>query len=476
MAQKKSFAENARDWLQNIGYPVSALSTPMSGYISRWWSYVNCNAAFYTRTERDEYGMENNIKVRSCSPADMVCSDMASLLYNEKASISLINPDDAPTAQAWLNNWLSETRWHDNAPLAMKRMCATGTAAWALNVRFATIGKAKDMRVVPMRYDARSILPLAWENGRCTDCAFISPLYIKGEKCKQVEVHRPDDYGNYQILCAFFDKEGQQFEPEGFLSAAEALDTKQQKPTFQLIRLAEDNPYWDYSPMGVALFDKAIDALETVDLAFDAIGNEIFLGKKMLMLPENMLHRDSNGIVRAPHMSGQQFFLATESSVYDGNASVFEYNPTLRATEDRMMLSTALQMLGKRVGFGMKAYALDQSGNITTAKQVASDNAEMMRTIQKHNHIIEPAIRELIEAAAAIYRSLGTEQMPDLTNQVQVVMSDNITEDDDTLRERDRADVAAGLLEAWRYMVRWQGYIEDEAKEATGYGVPSLEL
>ena len=35
------------------------------------------------------------------------------------------------------------------------------------------------------------------------------------------------------------------------------------------------------------------------------------------------------------------------------------------------------------------------------------------------------------------------------------------------MRERDRADVAAGLLEPWRYMVRWQGYTEEDAKAAT---------
>lgn len=53
-------------------------------------------------------------------------------------------------------------------------------------------------------------------------------------------------------------------------------------------------------------------------------------------------------------------------------------------------------------------------------------------------------------------------------------MGDNIMDDDDTLRERDRADVAAGLLEPWRYMVRWQGYTEEDAKAATdaAAGVP----
>ena len=470
------FASNAAKWLEALGYPAASLTTPMDGIVSSWWSYLRAEAAFYLREETDENGRLNKIKVRSCTPADMVCTDMANLLYNERSSVSLLDADDQ--AQAWLAGWLNRTAWNDRAPLAMKRMCATGTAAWALHVSGAAeIGQSERLTVDPVRYDARSIVPLSWRDQECTDCAFVAPVYVNGERCRQVEVHRPDPMtGSYQIMCAFFDDQGEQFEPDGYLQAMQALDTKQPLPTFQIVRLAEDNPWWDYSPMGVALFANAIDAIETVDLAFDALGNEIMLGKKMLLLPESMFSRDANGSLRVPHMSGQQFFLATESNTYDGGAGVFEYNPSIRATEDRQMLATALQVLGKRVGFGTKAYALDAAGNIATAKQVASDNAEIMRTVRKHEHVIEPAVRKLIEAVAAVHRTLGTVSLPDLTGQVQVVMGDSIIEDDDTLRERDRADVAAGLLEPWRYMVRWQGYSEDEAKAATQAASEPLEL
>lgn len=463
----KDLNANATKWLESIGYPAASLTTPMEGKVLEWWGYFMQSASFYTREEKDEHGATNKVKVRSCTPADMVCSDMAALLYNEKASISV--PSGDAMAEAWLASWLDSCNWHNTAPLAMKRMCATGTAAWALHIEGANrVGQSDRLRVTPVRYDAHSIIPLRWDGVRCSDCAFIGTMWLKGRRCTQIEVHRPDSAtGSYQVFCAFFDDRGEQFEPGGFLQATEALDTKQPKPTFQLIRLADDNPYWDYSPMGVSLFDKAIDAIETVDLAFDSIGNDLFLGRKMVILPENMLHRNEAGRLEIPHMNGQQFFVATESNVYDGNAAIFEYNPSLRAEENRQMLATALQVLGKRIGFGTKAYALDSTGSITTAKEVASDNAEMMRTVRRHEHVIEPAISDIIEAAANTCRTLGTASIPDMTGQVQVVMGDNIMEDDDTLRERDRADVAAGLLEPWRYMVRWQGYTEEDAKAAT---------
>ena len=165
-------------------------------------------------------------------------------------------------------------------------------------------------------------------------------------------------------------------------------------------------------------------------------------------------------------MEGQQFFLAAKANTYDDKAAIYEYNPSLRAEENRQNLATALQMLGKAVGFGMKAYALDSQGGITTAKQVASDNAEMMRTVRRHEKSVEVAVKTIVTAAAGIYRELSTEGLPDVAGAVEVALGDSIMQDEDTLRERDRADVAAGLLEPWKYMVRWQGYSEDEAKAA----------
>lgn len=466
---RETLSGSVCEWLAQLGYPAASLTTPMDAAVSRWWGYLTTEARFYVREERDQNGKPVKVPVRSCTPADMVCADMASLIYNERAQISV--PGD-PAADAWLQGWLGRTAWHDRAPLAIERMCATGTAAWALHIRgVQSVGRSSALEVVPIRYDARQIVPLSWEVDRCTDCAFLADVWLRGEKCTQVEVHRPQDGGDYEIMCAFFGEDGERIEPPGYLPADKSVSTRQKSPTFSLIRLAKDNRIWEYSPMGVALFADAIGAIETVDLAFDMIGNDLVLGRKMLALPESMMQRDADGSLHLPVLEGQQFFLGLrDANVYDGKLGVYEYNPDLRADDDRQMLATALQMLGKRVGFGTKCYALDSQGGITTAKQVASDNAEMMRTVRRHEHLIRPAIASLTAAACGIYRSLSAEGrgLPDVAGAVSVELGDSIMQDDDSLRERDRADVAAGLLEPWKYMVRWQGYTEDEAKAAQG--------
>lgn len=467
----KGLNSEASKWFASLGYDNAALHTPMDSYINTWWSYIRQEGnPFYWLEEPDTQNpaKKNKIKVRSCTPASMICDDMAGLIYNETASISLDEVEDGTTVD-WLEQWLDVTMWHDRAPLAIGRMCSTGTAAWALHVSgFTETGKSPVLKVRPMRYDARSIIPLSWEADDCIDCAFLADVYIRGNKCTQIEVHKRGDDGNYEIYCAFFDKDGKRFVPYGYLDGNTSVKTKQSYPTFSLIRLAFDNPYWDYSPMGVALFHDAIDALQTVDIAFDNMGSDVVMGRKLLVLPESMLSKDEYGNAQVPMITGKRFFVAAKSNTYDDKARVFEYNPSLRTEENRQALSTALQMLGKRIGFGIKAYALDDQGGITTAKQVAADNSEMMRAVRRHEHIIKPAIQSLITAACGIYRELGTTPLVDIAGQVNVVLGDSIMQDDDSLRERDRADVAAGLLEPWKYMVRWQGYTEEEAKEAQG--------
>lgn len=467
----KGLNSEASKWFASLGYDNADLHTPMDSYITNWWSYIQQESnPFYWLEEPDAQNpaKKNKIKVRSCTPASMVCDDMAGLIYNETASISLDDIDDQTTVD-WLDQWLDITMWHDRAPLAIGRMCSTGTAAWALHVSgFAETGKSPVLKVRPMRYDARSIIPLSWEADDCIDCAFLANVYIHGKKCTQIEVHQRGNNGNYQIYCGFFDDTGKQFVPAGYLDGDTSVNTKQPYPTFSLIRLAFDNPYWDYSPMGVALFHDAIDALKTVDLAFNNMGDDLIMGRKLLVLPESMLSKDEYGNAQVPMLTGKRFFVAVKSNTYDDKVRVFEYNPSLRVDENRQALSTALQMLGKRIGFGIKAYALDDQGGITTAKQVAADNSEMMRAVRRHEHIIKPAIQSLLTAACGIYRELGTTPLADIAGRVNVVLGDSIMQDDDSLRERDRADVAAGLLEPWKYMVRWQGYTEEEAKEAQG--------
>ena len=346
----------AERWLQGLGYPAACIETPMSGFVDEWWRYYRSEADFYVSELRDVNGTPHTVKVRSCTPARMVCEDMAGLIYNERASVSVAEDGQAGQAAEWLAGWLARTRFDDGAPQLVQRMCATGTGAWALHLRgVQAFGRSPGLGVSPQRYDARHIAPLDWDGEECTACAFVSQVAVRGELLTQVEVHRPNDRGDYEIMTRFFRDDGETVVPDGYSDGA--ISTRQPRKTFELVTLALDNPYWEGSPFGVALFDAALGAIETTELAFDNIGNELVLGRKMVMIPEAMLRRDeATGRMMLPQEERLQFYVALkDATVYaDGRPMITEYNPSLRADEDVRMLSTALQVLGKRCGFGTK--------------------------------------------------------------------------------------------------------------------------
>lgn len=469
----------ALDWLADLGYPYATLDNPMEDKIQQWWNYYRSEGEFWKYKEIGSDGKPVDVVIRSMTPGNMACEDLAGMVYNERASISFAEDSDLGTANAWLDGWLRQTKFQDRAPWLVQRTAAVGTGAWALHLRnVAVVGKSVGLKISAQRYDARHIVPLEWDSDECVACAFVSTVFIRGEELTQVEVHRPKGNGSYELMVRFFDDEGKTRLPDGYSDGS--IDTRQPEPTFALTTIGLDNHHWDGSPFGVSLLDRAIDAIETVDLAFNNISNDIFLGKKMVMFPAAFLKKDeASGSFIAPPVVNKQFFVALEDkTVYEnGMPKIVEYNPTLRAEENGLMLSKSLQILGKRLGFGTKYYSLDDAGGLTTAKEVASDNSEMMRTVARCEHVVKPAIETVITAAANIYRELGGIGMPsDVGDGLNVVMGDSIMQDDDSLRERDRADLAIGALELWQYMVRWQGYTEEDAKAAAGTSATDAPL
>ena len=196
----------------------------------------------------------------------------------------------------------------------------------------------------------------------------------------------------------------------------------------------------------------------------------------MLFLPEEILQTDDQGNYIVPREKDQQLFMAKQN---DGGLSgtgqgIDEYNPALRVQDNRLAIDTALAMLGKRCGLGFNYYSLERdSGSPKTAKEVASGNADLIRNARKHQRAIGGQIARLCECVLCLASKFSGEVFSD--TQLEVLFGDTVCEDEDTLRERDRADVSAGLLPKWVYIMRYQGVDEQTARSwaDSGAGSPS---
>ena len=81
---------------------------------------------------------------------------------------------------------------------------------------------------------------------------------------------------SYRIVTVCFDHAGNERAPAGVCAE---YDTGSPFPTFAIVKPAVDNTRVDMSPYGQSVFADAVDAIQAVDLTFDALINEVDAGK-----------------------------------------------------------------------------------------------------------------------------------------------------------------------------------------------------
>ena len=95
-----------------------------------------------------------------------------------------------------------------------------------------------------------------------------------------------------RIRTACFDKDARDVSVPG---VAEEVSTGSSFPTFGIVRPAVPNTRVDFSPYGQSVFADAIDAVQSVDLAYDALINEVDAGKMRVFLNDIMFDQEKTG-------------------------------------------------------------------------------------------------------------------------------------------------------------------------------------
>ncbi len=95
-----------RSWLAELGYK-DICTNPMAEQVETWWGWYTATNDFYAK---DTYASGRHFKVRRITtrPAEMVCEDMASFLFNERPAIGITGEDEPGLTEAsdWLKQWV----------------------------------------------------------------------------------------------------------------------------------------------------------------------------------------------------------------------------------------------------------------------------------------------------------------------------------------------------------------------------------
>ena len=505
--------EHVREYLRSLGFvlPLEA----MEGHIRSWHEWMQAAGTFYDYRDADGFGRVYEVHRRSIHPAMRVCREWGSLLLNDKTSVVC----ESQTATEWLSGFFRETGFMPQAQNTVVRAFGMGTGAWAVWV------DADAHKVRIRHYDARMVIPLTWEEGEVTECAFVTRAFYRGKAVDQLQMHlrggladgvlvspskpspsptestvapsraeaavvdaatspgdgradsRPSpspsqsNVATYRIVTAVFDEDGNLVEPVGVCAE---YDTGCTFPTFALVKPAVDNTRVDMSPYGQSVFADAIDAIQAVDLAFDSLISEIDAGKMRIFLSDVMFDRDEDGGKkrRTPIPFGKQDCTVFRK-VMSTDDMIEEFAPALRTSSQAEAFRIALQMLGDLCGFGLTYFDFDNTGYVRTATEVASDSSALMRNIARHEHALEVSLAGISRAVLHCARTLG-EAIPD-EGAITCAFDDSIITD--TAEEKRQAMAEVGVtMHPWEYRMRFYGESEDVARErAQGLGVSATD-
>ena len=387
--------------------------------------------------------------------AKTVSEDWANLLLNEKMTIGIAEEN----ARDRILAVLSENQFESRANQLIELTFALGTGA------MVEYKDGDDVKIDYIR--AGMIYPLAWDNGRITECAFGSER-VRGKK-KQVylNIHRIDN-GKYVIENHLFDRNGSTLHevdlPEGVIPKVE---TQSVHPRFQIITPNIANNIDPDSPMGISVYANALDQLESADLVYDSYYNEYRLGKKRITVPMSMARviMEEDGTATPIFDDNDTEFYAIPQEDTD-ERKIQEHNMEIRAEAHEAGIQTMLNFVSWKTGSGGRRYVF-HDGQVKTATEVISSNSDLYRNLKKHEKPLQTALIALIRSIAEL---LGLGEVT-----VNISFDDSIITDTDAEKMLFLQEIREGIRQKWEYRVKFYGEDEKTAK-AMVEAEPELSL
>lgn len=402
--------------------------------------------------------------------AKKVSEDIADLLLNERVQITI---QDNSTSD-FVMDVLNANNFFVVGNDYQERKAYTGTVAYVPYLNNIRIDGSGDILTgsgdVKINYvSAENIYPLSWCNGYISECAFVFPKVIGTKKYNHIQIHKieDDEYIIENHVVENTTGAGKEIPAsewnslKGFESMAEYVRTGSKERQFVIDRLNIVNNWHSDNPMGVAIFANSLDVLQGVDSIYDSYINEFTLGKKRIFVAPEMLGMDLYG---NPVFDPDDviFYQLPEGFLKDGGKPIESVDMEIRAEQHEKGINDSLNMLSMKCGFGQNHYRFE-NGSIQTATQVISENSDMFRSINKHELILEPVLKELIRIIARLGKVIGVSVNPE--TEIVVDFDDSIIEDKQAERQSDRQDVSMGVMSLAEYRAKWYGETEEEAEK-----------
>lgn len=438
--------DRVKVFLKELGYEV--ISPDYYDYIYKWISWYKGELE-----EFHNYRMYNGFqfvdkKRASLKMPKRVSEEWSSLLYNDKVCIT-IDEDNQENLEKILRNNKFDCRFSK----LLERTFAFGTGA-LVEYKDDRNNAKIDYIIAPM------IFPLRQENGEIIDCAFAS---IKGNAI-YLNIHTESN-GIYTIQNKEYKKINGKYES----SVPKGMKEKTTSPVrmFQIITPNISNNIDLFTPMGLSVYENALEQNKTIDMTYDSLKNEFDLGKKRLFVRSDTLtYKTVVGVDKdgkptneeVPIFDNEQTeFFALPGE--DGDKPITEINPQLRITEHIDGLQTELNLFSDSCGLGPDRFVFKDGTVYTNSTQVISTQSKLYKNLVNHEKVLRYAIIDMVKALMFIEK--GIEYMEDVT----IDFDDSIIEDTEKTKNQAILELNNGLIDDIQYYIDVYKMTEEQAVE-----------
>lgn len=240
------------------------------------------------------------------------------------------------------------------------------------------------------------------------------------------------------------------------------------KPLFSVFRTPHANNVDIHSGFGLPIFWDALEELKDLDIAYSRNSKEIYDSQRIVLL-------DSDRMLPGGGISVKETVNNFESTrkqmglpnivknVYGNGAENFyqEINPDLNTDERLKGINALLSQIGYKIGFSNGYFVFNESSGIQTATGVEADQQRTIQFVKDVRDQVEKCMKALLYAL---------DKYADMYDLSPVGVYEAIYDFGDITynREEDRARwygyVVSGKIPFWYYLVKFEGFTEEDAK------------
>lgn len=386
---------------------------------------------------------------------------LASLIYNDKCDINV--GDEESEERKYIEQVFDDSHFENRFNQKLEVMLALGGMAIRPFV--------KNGKVQIGFADAKSFIPIGSDTEEVTEGVFITSFNRDGKYYTLLEWHEWERSDLYVVTNELYqssnkDELGVRVSLKTIYQELEERYeyTQLTRSLFVYIKPNIVNNRDLKSPLGISIYDNAVDTLDFIDTTFTSYYREIVLGGKRVIVNEGLLKVDVDpitGETKSKFDTDDEVFKPVKMN--EDSPAVTDISVPIRAKEHIDTINTALSLLAFQLGLNPGTFTFD-GRDIKTATEVVSEKSETFKTKQKHAILVGEGLKSLIISILELAKSFDfiTVSAPDEV-QVEINFDDSIAQDEDTLINRYTSAKNNGMMPIRVAIQRAFNLTDDEA-------------